>query len=363
MSASEYRARHDPASAMVQATARFLHGRAPAASRSARRADVEALSAWVTGTYPERRHPAVMLGSSCGAAVHLCAALGIPWLPQTFLVAARRRVRRRALGRDYARFLSERVHRGGTVYVLECGRPPPSDETAPEAEWAYEPAWDGDIEAVARDRHLRVRRIRFDEPEQLSPLVADLHRWWYRQRRMGASRLLVASSHLLDPHLALRTGSVPYWMRADTPASAEALDRFLDGKGMAPAGGRESGPVRRTAAGSGLRPHPGREPGPGDVDAPFDEIFVLLSPLGDHGEGRAAIERLQSIVSRAPVRGDILAAGEAHRRGGLAAVTAYGAAVRRLVPAQYPLPGPLAEADLDRFLDRFGDRYPVGWSG
>ena len=32
----------------------------------------------------------------------------------------------------------------------------------------------------ARERGYRVRRIVFDEPEALSPLVADLYRWWYR---------------------------------------------------------------------------------------------------------------------------------------------------------------------------------------
>ena len=34
----------------------------------------------------------------------------------------------------------------------------------------------------ARERGYRVRRIVFDEPEALSPLVADLYRWWYRAR-------------------------------------------------------------------------------------------------------------------------------------------------------------------------------------
>ena len=36
--------------------------------------------------YPRRQYPAVVVGSANGAAVHLWAALGIPWLPQTFLV-------------------------------------------------------------------------------------------------------------------------------------------------------------------------------------------------------------------------------------------------------------------------------------
>ncbi|MBD1827887.1 hypothetical protein NDI47_20770 [Microcoleus vaginatus GB1-A2] len=38
----------------------------------------ETMSRWVVKQYPKRRYPAAMIGSSNGAAVHLCAALGIP---------------------------------------------------------------------------------------------------------------------------------------------------------------------------------------------------------------------------------------------------------------------------------------------
>jgi hypothetical protein len=53
--------------------------------------DLDEVAAWVARTYPDRRYPAVMLGSSNGALTHLAAACGIPWLPQTLLVPVRRR--------------------------------------------------------------------------------------------------------------------------------------------------------------------------------------------------------------------------------------------------------------------------------
>jgi len=49
----------------------------------------EALAAWVTGQYPRRRYPVIFVGSSNGAVAHLAAALGVPWLPQTLLLAVR----------------------------------------------------------------------------------------------------------------------------------------------------------------------------------------------------------------------------------------------------------------------------------
>ncbi|WP_071593368.1 hypothetical protein [Kamptonema formosum] len=59
------------------------------------------------------------------------------------------------------------------------------------------------------DRY-RVRRIVFQEPENLSQFVAELYRWQYRQRKIFSNRLVVEYFILLEPLWALRTGSVPF---------------------------------------------------------------------------------------------------------------------------------------------------------
>jgi hypothetical protein len=51
----------------------------------------DALAEWIVGHYPRRTYPVVFIGSSGGALVHLAAALGAPWLPQTLLIPVRRR--------------------------------------------------------------------------------------------------------------------------------------------------------------------------------------------------------------------------------------------------------------------------------
>ena len=58
-------------------------------SGSVGRLDVAGIADWLTGLYPDRRYPACFIGSSNGAMVHLAAALGVPWLPQTFLCPVR----------------------------------------------------------------------------------------------------------------------------------------------------------------------------------------------------------------------------------------------------------------------------------
>jgi hypothetical protein len=118
-------ANFDSAAAMLRALARLLHGKDFPALGVARKARPlapllnalpeaareriyiwsgfgEAISArkleqvrsdeiarWVVGEYPRRRYRVAFVGSSNGAIVHLAAALGAPWLPQTFLVPVR----------------------------------------------------------------------------------------------------------------------------------------------------------------------------------------------------------------------------------------------------------------------------------
>ena len=49
----------------------------------------EVLSERVGSEYLERRYPAVAIASASGALAHLCTALDMPWLPQTFLIPVR----------------------------------------------------------------------------------------------------------------------------------------------------------------------------------------------------------------------------------------------------------------------------------
>lgn len=50
----------------------------------------EDISRWVVSLFPNKKFDGIMFGSANGAAIHMCSALGIPWLPQTYLVAVKR---------------------------------------------------------------------------------------------------------------------------------------------------------------------------------------------------------------------------------------------------------------------------------
>lgn len=51
--------------------------------------DLEAVARWIVNHYDHKPYPGVVIGSTNGALAHLCAATGMPWLPQTILIPVR----------------------------------------------------------------------------------------------------------------------------------------------------------------------------------------------------------------------------------------------------------------------------------
>jgi hypothetical protein len=379
--------------------------------------DLDEVGAWLLEEYPERRYPAVAVGSSSGAGTYLHAALGSPWLPQTVLLPVRQRVhpddpidamekgiepgqdllaanpdwqlhhmhdanqdrlmvraltyfrvKRRRLGPPAERFLIDRLPPGGTVLLMECTTSwnttrigdrhvfqhgavggateqefhegsdrveeylerydspvrrwdgPEPDTVSPEAEWGFEEALRDDVLRIARERRYRVLRIVFDGPDVLSPLVADLYRWWYHRRRIPANRLLVSSFVINDPIWALRTGSVPYWMRFNMQPSLDRLNSFLDERD------------------------------------PFDDIHLALFQHGVEAVGVTQPEDWRKLLGRARRHGATLGADLEEFPRDFAHYANYGDAMRA-IPARYPIPGPLSLGEFEAFLEERGP-YP-----
>lgn len=404
----------------------YATGGAMEAVPARRLGDVDAgeIARWVVNSYPERRYPGVIVGASSGAIVHLAAALGIPWLPQTFLVAAKRkmdpddpasdlefsaehgpmfleanpdvalhhmsdpnqdrlmlqnmtyfRFKRLTLGEHYEKFLERSLEPGGTIYVSECTRtwpttrlsdrhvfqfgalggatekdffegserveeylarygasrsrwePPAPDGHSPEAEWGFEPALLEDIRAIAARRGWRVERIRFDEPEDPSPLVADIYREWYAIRRLKANRLFAECFFVMEPHWTLRIGAVPFWMKFNMEASADALERYLDSR-----------------------------------DA-FDEVYITLLSHGVEAVGLVSASRWDAIARRGTTGGRLIGVDQKRFPADFGVFTRYHDDIQR-IPARYPIPGPLAQGLLWRMLERTPYDYPgVRWMG
>jgi hypothetical protein len=381
----------------------------------------ETISRWIVNQYPRRRYPAAMIGSSNGAAVHLGAALGIPWLPQTLLICVRHsvdpdeprqeiewakapaqrllrrnpelwayqmhdpnqdrlkvgrvtyfRIKRTRLGTRFKQFLKENLAPGATLFLLECQytwlsthvgdrhifqvggkggldpkeyfqdsqqiadflrqrgsnhrhwNPPAPDGRLPESEWGFEPSLREDVEQFARQHGFRIRRIVFNDPQDLSPLVADLYRWWYQQRNLPTDRLLVESFVYLHPWWTLRLGLVPYWTVFNDQTSAALLNNYLD------------------------------------TTKPYNEIYANLFSNGLHSLGIASIDQWRVILNRARQHGQFIGVNEQTYPRDMASFIRHYTELKKL-NGRYPIPKPLTLDQLDAFLAQAGDYHSVRW--
>jgi hypothetical protein len=383
------------------------------------------VATWMANLYPRRQYPAVAVGSSNGAAIHLWSALGIPWLPQTFLVPVARsgihpdepreemrwaepnaalvleknpdlelhhmqdpvqdrlmvkrmsyfRFKRRTLGAAYERFLRECLAPDGTIVIVECGlqwptirrgdrytfqfgalggataeemmhggnrveaylrhhgsrrarwEPQPADGTSPEAEWGFAPSLRDDVQRFAQRHGFRVQRVVFEQPEDMSPMVADLYRWWYQRLGVTDNRLVVDSFILMEPYWTSQTRSVPFWMVFNTEGSFQALEGYL---GKAPA---------------------------------FDELLITLFSHGVDSIGLVPIEQWRSLFPRAQTRADFIGVDEASFPRDFAVFVRYHFDFLHKIRTRYPSPPALTLKELSEFLNQAGARYRVAWLG
>lgn len=382
--------------------------------------DFGRIAEWATAQFPRPAYPVAFIGSSSGALAHLAVALGAAWLPQTFLVALRRRGGgiddprgdlRQALepaaallarnpdvrlhqmhdpSQDrlslryisyfrpkylrlppaYRQFLEEKVEPGGTIVLSECTRrwpttrvgerhvfqfgavggmdpqeyfegsprvadylrrhgvrlrrwdPPAPSGDSPEAEWGFEPALRDEVLEIARRRGLRVLRLEFEEPDDLSPAVADFHRDWYRRRGLPANRLLVGSFILVEPHWALRTGAVPYWSTFNAGPSHRRLLDYLQ------------------------------------QAEPFDDMHVMIFPHGTESVGLPSLEDWRAVLRQARRRGSFLGLDEAAYPFHFSALARYHMDIGS-IGARFPLPPALGIESFERFLRESDGRHAV----
>jgi hypothetical protein len=165
--------------------------------------------------------------------------------------------------------VAEFLHRQGSE--RDRWFPPAADGDSPEAEWGLAQPLADDVLAAAAERKFSVERLRFEQPEDASPLVAELFRDWYAEHGRPAGRLVVSSFLLMDPLLSIRTGSVPYWALFGTRPSAERLAGYLSST------------------------------------AGYDDIRLTVFPHGTESIGLAGIGEWQALLGRARRHGQLLA--------------------------------------------------------
>lgn len=194
---------------------------------------------------------------------------------------------------------------------------PEPDTTAPEAEWGYDDELTPEVLDLAAETGHPVYRMRLDEPEALSPVVAELFR-----RRHDGNRLLVESFIMLDPVQANRIGAAPFWTVFGVADSAAALARYLD------------------------------------ATEPYDDIDVTLFSHGVRSAGLADADTWRDLAARARRRGRLLAVRPGRYPVDFASLARITPALRR-IPSAY---GPARRIVLADLADEIA-RWPgITWT-
>lgn len=280
------------------------------------------------------------------------------------------RIKRRRLGPVYERFLTDNVAPGGVLLLVESGHtwptteiseryyfqfggvggmeadeyrrggdrvaaflaaqgagrsrwdPPEPDAERPEAEWGFDDALRGDVERFADQHGLRVVRVRFDHADALSPLVAELYRWWYRRLGWPDDDLFVESFVLIDPHWVLRAGAVPYWVTFNADAGVRHLEKYLS-----------SAP-------------------------PYRHIGATLVSNGTRTVGLAGPERWDPILARGRGGGSLSGVDRRRFPTDLAVFARYRDGLRARRPRR-EIPPPMSMSDFEAFLGHHGREWGV----
>jgi hypothetical protein len=373
---------------------------------------IEEISEWAAGEYPQKRYPGAMIGSSNGAMTHLCAAMGIPWLPQTFLVPVRRsgphpdipsedmewsvqpardllkanpdialhhmhdpnqdrlmvqrmcyfRVKKQRLGKAYERFLLNHVEPGGTLYIVNCSLRWPTITVQDRHHFQFGALGGAEIEEFMEgsDRVRDYLRRYESEVETWDAPAADKERpeaEWGFDAALGLDIERFAELH--DFQVKTITFELPEEM---SPVVADFYREFNERRGII--GNRllvESFVLLEPywAMRTGSVPYWmffNKEPSLKAITeflakrAPFDDIYMTLFSHGVDSVGLASIEQWKEILAKARRKGEFVGVDEQAYPRDFAVLPLFQHQLIKQVPARYPLPPPVAPATVESFI-------------
>jgi hypothetical protein len=393
------------------------------AAKKLDRAITSGVAEWVVSLYPQRKYPAVAVGSSNGALTHLWAALGIPWLPQTFLIPVARsgpdpdepqqdvkwaekwipaflesnpdvqlhhmhdpnqdrlmiqrmtyfRVKRLWLGQAYESFIQQYLEPGGTIFIVDCNLKWPARKFGERHIFQF-----GALGGATPDEyHHGGKRVE----EYLSRYKSHRKKWeppppdgdrpeaeWGFEPRLGNDTEQFARRH----RFALRRIAFEEPEHA-SPLVADFYRWWNEKRNVV--GNRllvESfivmelyGSIRTGSVPFWLvfNKQPSAQALESYLDArdPFDEIYMMLFSHGVESIGLTPVEHWRRILRRARKEGAFIGVDEGAYPRDFAVFVRYHFDLKRKVHSRYPMPPPLTLNQLDDFLAQTHGRYAVQW--
>jgi pimeloyl-ACP methyl ester carboxylesterase len=383
----------------------------------------ECLAEWSVLRYPRKPYSAVMIGSSNGALLHLCVLLGIPWLPQTFLIPVQRsgidpaqpkaemewgkgwgarllaanpdlvlhhmhdpnqdylmiqrmsyfRVKFRRLVQTYRRFLVETLAPGATIFSVECNLGWPTVQIGERHIFQT-----GALGGIPPEEYQQgsPRLTEFlehqgSDSEQWDPPTPDGERpeaeWGFEPSlREDIERLV--SSHgyrfvrIVFDHPEDPSPLVADFFRAWYRRRRLPANRLLMANFilMEPYWTIRTGSVPFWTVFNVERSAETLDRYLASSDA-YDEIYLMLFSHGVNSIGMAPIDRWRSILARAKRCGGFIGVDEESYPRDFATFARYHTSLQHAVPARHPIPGPVSLGELKTFLEQTENRYAVRW--
>lgn len=379
---------------------------------------------WVSSVYPSGRYPMVFVGSSSGAVVNLCAALRVPWLPQTLLIPVRNlrgrsddarqscslarqiapvfleanpdlalhhmhdpvqdramtnwmsyfRVKQLRLGEDYERFLEERLAPGGTIVPVDCRKRWPVRRIGPRHVFQF-----GAVGGLKPEGYLapdeRTRRwltAQGSAPERWNAPPPDDEaaeaEWGFEpalardaERFAAANGFRIARLSFDEPDaLGPLVADLYRWWYARRGWQPD-LRLLLESFVMtAPDRVLRTGSVPLWATFNTEHDLAGLR---SYLDGrSFEEVAISLFPNGVNAVGQAGLDGWREQLGRARSRGYFLGVNERLFPFDFAGLANYHRAIRQL-PVVHEVPPQLDPAELSTFLSEAAGQFPVEVNG
>ncbi|MFW6264418.1 MAG: hypothetical protein ACOC3E_02740 [Cyanobacteriota bacterium] len=381
----------------------------------------EVVSQWVVNEYPQRDYPAVAIGSSCGALVHLYAALGIPWLPQTYLIPVNHpgfdpndvqpflewgieygpklleanpnlqlhhmhdpnedhltsqgmtyfRVKQLRLGAAYERFLENCLPKGGTILIVECRQSWRTTQIgdrhffqmgavggATEDEFLH-----GSDRVTQFLKHYNSPRSKWDAP---TPNTTTPEAEW------GFEATLRDDIERFARQRGYKVRRIVYDKPADpSPFVAQLYrdwyqQRSINANRLLVESFVLHEPYWTLKTGSipywmtfNMQPDLSELQDYLNSTNPYDEIYMMLFSHGTDSVGLASIEEWRTALKRAKFRGEFVGVDENAYPRDFASMVGYHNDLKEKVSDHYPLPDSLSLEQLDQFIENKGDRFSI----
>ena len=385
--------------------------------------NTDQIAEWMASLYPERKYPAVAVGSSNGAAMHLWSALGIPWLPQTYFIPVARsgipldepradaewaqeparsflnanpdvqlhhmndpvqdrlmiqrmayfRIKRRRLGRAYEQFILRSLPPGGIIFLMDCRLKWPTTKYGDRHFFQFG-ALGG---ATADEYHHGSERVenyltRYHSPRRRwNPPAPDAERpeaEWGFEPALAEDLESFAERHSFQIRRIIFDQPEHF-----SPFVADLYEWWNHKRNLAD---------KRLLVESFIVMEPywtvrtgsvpfwmvfNKEPSADALEdylrreRKFDDIYLMLFSHGVNSIGLVPIERWRQVLESAQQHGSFVGVDpEAYPRD-FGVFVRYNPDLKRKITARYSIPPPLALPELDQFIAQSAGRYQINW--